>query len=170
MQQGRGSMDEKDMATIGTCGFYCRSCPIYNATQRGMDQQRNLAAALSKEMGRTVRIAEVKCQGCRSLTKECWGSGCKIRACALSKAHTYCSECSECPCEKLTKLSETYKDIPLIQLEELKALGTDGWLKKVKERWTCPNCKGPIEAGIMRCWSCSFKCQEYIEGTLPPLP
>jgi hypothetical protein len=162
-------MDDKDKATMGTCGFYCRSCSIYAATERGRDQQRNLAAALSKEMGKTVKVADVQCQGCRSLTKQCWGISCKIRACALSKGLTFCGECPEVPCEMLSTLSESYKDILLVQLEELKRLGKEQWIEKMKTRWTCPNCGGPIEAGALKCWSCSFKCQKHVEGTIPPL-
>lgn len=159
--------DDSEGGSTGTCGYYCGTCPVYLAMKRGKEQQRNAAFALSKEMGRTVSASEIQCQGCRKHTGECWGRCCKIRACAVGKGLTYCHQCVFFPCEKLRDTAELYHDIPIIQSEELKELGPEKWIEKMEERWTCPYCSGPVEAGTMRCWSCNRKAEKHVRGTLP---
>jgi hypothetical protein len=159
-------LSAEELSFIGTCGFYCGSCAIFLAAQKGKDHQRNVAAALSKHLDRTVRIAEVQCQGCQNLGKDCWGKGCTIKSCAVSKGVKFCNECALFPCENLCACAEIYQDIPLIQLQELNEGGPEKWMEKIKERWTCPNCGGRVEAGTMRCWSCNFNCRKKVEDSL----
>lgn len=159
--------DDSDGGNIGTCGYYCGTCSIYLAMKRGKEQQRSVAFALSKEMGRTVSTEEVQCQGCRKHTKDCWSGNCAIRSCAVSKGITYCHQCVLFPCQKLRDFSELYHDIPIIQSKELKEMSPEKWIEKMEERWSCPSCTGPVEAGTMRCWSCNRKAEKHVKGTLP---
>jgi len=135
--------------------------------KRGKEQQRSVAFALSKEMGRTVSTEEVQCQGCRKHTRDCWSRNCAIRSCAVSKGITYCQQCVLFPCQKLRDFSELYHDIPVVQSKELKEMGPDKWIEKMEERWSCPVCTGPVEAGTMRCWSCNRKAEKHVKETLP---
>lgn len=160
-------IEENEDSFAGTCGFYCGSCSINLAMKKDKSHQSKLAAELSKHFGRSVKIAEIQCNGCRNLSKDCWGYGCKIRTCAQNRNITYCYECKDFPCEDLSKFSELYNDVPLIQLSELKEKGVTPWLANVKKRFSCKNCAtGPVEAGTMKCWSCGFNCKDNVIKSL----
>lgn len=151
----------------GTCGFYCGSCSILAAYKKGLEQQKKLATELSKYMKRTVKSTEIQCQGCQNLSGFCWGNNCRIKACAKEKGVSFCGDCKEFPCETFHKFSEVYHDVPLLQSGELKEIGSrDEWLARMKERWTCANCGGPVEADTMKCLSCNVNCRSHVEKTM----
>ena len=167
-QQEELMADPAHSAFAGTCGFYCGSCSILAAYRKGQEQQRKLAYELSKHLKRTVPIHEIQCQGCSELSSFCWGHNCKIKSCARTKGVSFCYQCKLFPCETYRSFSDIYHDVPRIQSEELREAGsTEPWLEKMKARWTCVNCGGPVEADTMKCLSCNFNNRKNIEKTLP---
>ena len=111
-----------DCTSVGACGLYCGSCPHYLARSHP-----ELMARLAKTFN--CREEEVACNGCRELTKACWGYHCKIRLCAENRGYAYCTQCPQLPCQKLKRLSAGYWDMPLQQLQELKGMGELSFLK-----------------------------------------
>lgn len=159
--------ESKDLPFAGTCGFYCGSCGILAAYRKGQEQQRKLATELSKYMKRTVAIQEIQCQGCQDLSKFCWGNACKLKACCRENGHNFCFQCPQFPCEDFAKFSEIYHDIPIQQSNELREMAsTNTWLKKMKERWTCSKCGGPVEAETMKCLTCNYNNKNDVMKSL----
>lgn len=141
--------------SVGPCGLFCGSCPIYLA---------GFYPELRVKLARELHCSEedIKCNGCRELSDSCWGMHCKIKLCAENRGHEYCSECEQRPCEKLSKLSMGYHDLPQQQLDELMKLGRDEFMALLEKRWTC-SCGLPISAYTQKC----IKCQEDSSELVP---
>jgi hypothetical protein len=140
--------------SMGPCGLYCGSCPIFQA--RFFPELRT---RLAKELH--CREEQVTCNGCRELTDNCWGRACKIRFCAKNRGYEYCSQCPDLPCHRLRKLSMGYRDLPERQLRELEQMETGEFMKLMGSRWTCP-CGYPISAHTLRCIKCGKEAEELI--------
>jgi hypothetical protein len=110
------------------------------------------------------REEEVACNGCRELTKACWGYHCKIRLCAENRGYAYCTQCPQLPCQKLKRLSAGYWDMPLQQLQELKGMGELSFLRLMGERWTC-SCGGSISCSTNKCVTCGKEILEMVPGS-----
>jgi len=132
--------------SVGPCGLYCGSCPIYLARF-----YPKLKAQMAEELH--CKEEEVVCNGCRELTEKCWGRHCKIRLCAENQDVQYCRACPQAPCDRVKRLSMGYWDMPEQQLQELEQMGEGEFLKLMQQRWTC-TCGHPISAQSFRCVAC----------------
>lgn len=140
--------------SVGFCGLYCGSCPNYLART-----QPALRARLAKILN--CREEEVLCNGCRELTKACWGYHCKIRLCAEKRGYAYCNQCPHLPCDELKRLSMGHWDMPVLQLRELKGMGELAFLALMWERWIC-TCGGPISCQTNKCIQCGKEAQDLV--------
>lgn len=139
-------MPEVNLEGISTCGVPCFACPSY---------------------------IKGTCNGCRSETKQKRRSkyGCKVRICSLTeKKVQFCSECEAFPCKSITKkLLTTHRDekkyVYRYEIEEnfqlIQDLGIKEGLKKLKERWCCPDCGGRIQFYHYTCAECG---KEFIDN------
>ncbi len=143
-------------ASVGACGLYCGSCPHYLARTNPI-----LKTRLTKALN--CREEDVICNGCRDVTKNCWGYHCKIRLCAEKSGFAYCNQCPQLPCEKLKRLSAGYWDMPVQQLKELKGMGELAFLELMGKRWTCP-CGGPISCYTNKCTRCDKEVMEMVSS------
>jgi len=89
---------------IAFCGINCTRCPIYVATQKGDDSEKEKAAEECTVLFNTkVKPQDVSCDGClptgMRLFKYC--VGCAIRMCALERHVEDCAYCDDYPCQKL---------------------------------------------------------------------
>lgn len=132
--------------SVGPCGLYCGSCPIYLA-RFNPELKTYLANYLN------CHEDQVECNGCRELTEKCWGNHCKIRLCAQGRGLESCGECVHFPCDRLHKLSLGYRDVPQQQLKELRTMDRDEFMALMQKRWTCP-CGHPVSAYTNKCIDC----------------
>lgn len=138
----------------GRCGLYCGACTIYRA-ERDSEELRNKLARDFK-----CEPDQVRCNGCGSLTPECWGNGCRIVACAEAKGFRYCFECPEYEngsCEKFEELAKDYLGIGVglrSNLERIMKGETGEWLKESEERFRCKACGKPVCAWSKKCHHC----------------
>jgi hypothetical protein len=98
---------------VGCCGITCSECEVYKATQRNDDKARALILNRHKERfseafyrlyGREYQLEDINCDGCPTRERVFWYiDDCEIRACALSRNHENCAQCSEYPCVILEK-------------------------------------------------------------------
>jgi hypothetical protein len=135
------------------CGLYCGACKIYLETRKGR-------SFLKKDEG------EVKCLGCRTDAGTRWCINCTIKKCARNKRIDFCYECSDFPCEMLENFKndknypyhiEIYDNLKIIE-----AQGEDKWLRQMKERWSCPECREQKCWYDIVCEDCNGKLNGYI--------
>jgi hypothetical protein len=133
-------METDPIEMLSYCGLYCGACPSYNIGT---------------------------CLGCRSEDKNQkrtskWG--CKIRKCCINeKEVSYCGECSEFTCSKLSKkLLDPHREDPRYNyrfeipdnIKEINAQGYEQWIKAQKEKWRCDQCGAPIVFYKYNCIEC----------------
>jgi len=95
---------------IAVCGLDCGPCDIRRAPDDPEAAQR-IVAWFEKEgwLKEDEGIAEVVgrgmyCKGCRGDRAVHWSPDCWILKCCVDeKGHTFCYECSEFPCERLSE-------------------------------------------------------------------
>jgi hypothetical protein len=91
---------------IAACGFDCRNCPAYQATQSNDQAERErIAEKWSKANGQKMTPENILCDGCRvpggRLVAYC--ASCNIRTCAQSQGYLTCAHCPRMPCEKIVR-------------------------------------------------------------------
>jgi hypothetical protein len=139
---------------IGKCGLYCGACTIYRAERDSEELRNKLAKDFNCELG------QVRCNGCGSLTVECWGSGCKIVVCAKAKGFDHCFECPEYEsgsCEKFESLAGDYLGIGVdlrANPSKIKEGKTSEWLLGSEENFKCKACGKPVCAWFKKCHHC----------------
>ncbi len=115
---------------VGACGNHCARCDDFQVLANNDDAfRKQVAARLSKEVGREVLPGEVGCKGC-------WGDihtylaaslECKIRQCVEARGSATCAECAEFPCpmflEQFPEDSHYVRNIRAIKKE-----GLDNWI------------------------------------------
>jgi len=98
-----------------------------------------------------------KCPGCRELDEESKISclRCRIRNCKLRQGN-FCFECDKFPCKDLKHLDKRYRtkyDMSMIDnLENIKKVGIDNFLKGELKKWTCAECGGIICVHNKKCY------------------
>jgi hypothetical protein len=114
------------------CGLYCGACSWFIATTEEPERLKRLAGELhfSEE--------ESRCYGCRSGKRLPYCEKCKMSACAAERHIDFCSECEEFPCNELKQFqSATPHRIELwTNLERIKSVGHQRWLKEIREHYT----------------------------------
>jgi len=95
------------------CGIYCGACP---------DDDK-------------------ECLGCKSEnTRE---PECEFRVCNIQKGLNNCSECSRFPCGKVIEMSKSewpHHKTALPNLERIKEVGIELWLKEQDSENRCASC------------------------------
>ena len=142
----QGSID-----LIAPCGIYCGLCMKY--------LERELPPGITKSG---------PCPGCRVRNKTCafLKKGCPY----LPKRElTFCFDCPEFPCERLTRLDATYrKDYRhgLIEnLEFMKEKGVDAFLARVEGEHRCNTCGHLQSIHNGFCYGCGKETVEaYIKA------
>ena len=125
---------DKNLAAI--CGLYCEACSLFIATTEDPVRLKGLAKRfeLSEET--------IKCYGCRSDKRGPYCQTCKMSACAADRGIDFCVQCTEYPCEELKQFQsamphriELWDD-----LERIKTVGYEEWLKEKRAHYRCPQC------------------------------
>jgi len=96
---------------IGYCGIICSGCPVFVATLKDDDAERQRVAEIfTKQYGKEYKPEDINCDGCigdgSCIFSYC--NLCEIRKCGKEKNVENCAHCSEYACEKLSKLFSEY--------------------------------------------------------------
>lgn len=149
------------------CGTYCGACPAYIAKnssdeQRKMRlQKRNSSGPLKpdKAIPDPRWMDGLLCDGCLSdgqIAFHC--QRCAMKLCTAEKQDvTRCSECKELPCFRITNMINTgllHRAEYLPNLEKIREIGVEEWIKYEEKRWSCPQCGQPISWYDAECVSC----------------
>jgi len=121
----------------------------------------------------------VFCGACPSYEKSCLGCGssertqrrkskwqCKIRKCCFEdKNLNFCIDCHEFPCNLIEKLKNShpcdvrfkYRHEIYDNIERIKEIGVENWVKKQKNRFKCPKCNGRVLWYKYKCNECGYE-------------
>ncbi|MDO5553599.1 MAG: DUF3795 domain-containing protein [Planctomycetia bacterium] len=96
---------------IAPCGLVCSQCDAFRATQENNSEKLELVAACWRKLNSCDDITAefLSCDGCmNSVGRKSYfcANMCKIRHCAVEKKVEVCSDCSQFPCEKLSRFLE----------------------------------------------------------------
>jgi hypothetical protein len=145
-----------ELNLVGKCGLYCGACTIYRAQRDDQNWRNELASNFN------CSPDKVKCNGCGSLTAECWGNGCKIATCVNAKGYKFCYECNEYKnnnCDKFSSLAKRYTERSSVDLKANLAMiengETERWLEESKKRFSCKNCGNPVAVASTTCHHCN---------------
>lgn len=127
---------------LGVCGIYCGACLTYRAYK---DNDQKLIDFL-KEKGFSKE--QIRCEGCVSGDVSPACVQCQFRDCAKQKGITFCFECKDMPCNMIIELAEKRSkanNLPHlilcpVNLQSLKSIGVQEWLKQQEDRWKCGKC------------------------------
>jgi hypothetical protein len=150
MQKEENLPGKTDKTLAAVCGLFCEACTLFIATQ----EDRPRLKALAERFG--LSEDEVRCNGCRSDKRTTYCTTCKMFACASRQEIDFCGECVEYPCPDLKQFqSERPHRIELWDnLEQIKIMGCEKWLKTIRQHYTCPQCQTINSAYDPRCRRC----------------
>jgi len=121
-------MDYRHMTA--PCGLDCFNCVLY----LGRENER-LRAAVAKRMN--IPAEQLVCNGCRNEngTISCLGmtEPCNVYKCIAKKDISFCSDCTDFPCDHLhpysDKALERPHNIKVFNLGLIKKMGLESWAK-----------------------------------------
>jgi hypothetical protein len=165
---------------VAACGTYCGACPAYIAKhcedeQIIMKRQEIVSSGPKKALKGVPNphwMDGLLCDGCLSggtLPGHC--QNCAIRKCAANKqSNSRCSDCEELPCHRITNLINMghflHRMEYLPNLEKIREMGVQEWVKYEEERWRCSQCGLPMSWYDTQC----VRCGNPRSGRLFPLP
>lgn len=129
---------------VGICGLYCGTCGIYLASR---DNDAEQLSEISQGTG--IPGDKIRCNGCLSdeVFPRCIECRHGFRQCAREKKVTWCFQCSEFPCHRLT----LFRDVHVVDgishhahviedLQYIKDHGIEDWVKKQEKAGSCSEC------------------------------
>ncbi len=130
------------ISLIAPCGMDCATCSGYLAWRHDLPKKRG---AISH------------CSGCRARDKHC--AYLKAHCVPLSQRQvTYCFECPDYPCSRLTKFDaryrRTYGISPIDNLEVIQASGPEALIAEEQLRLACPRCGDLRCVHNRKCYTC----------------
>lgn len=120
------------------CGLNCGACPIGLANEQNDD---NGLVKMAEEWN--ARRDDLNCTGCKTATTASFCSNCGMRTCAMDKGLSFCSECSDFPCDTIKDFRNDrapHHSAIFENLEEIGARGVEAWLAEEENRWSCSSC------------------------------
>ena len=128
---------------IAPCGMNCGICRGYIAFTHGLQRKRGKVTY---------------CAGCQPRAKNCYiKRNCKKLAHHEIKS---CSQCRDIPCKNLSHLDQRYRErygMSMVEnLEMMRAMGIDAFLKSQEEKYRCPRCGDVVCVHDRKCYSCGY--------------
>ncbi len=143
-----GTQDGKVLAAV--CGLYCEACSWFIATAEDPVKLKKMAARMQYTQ------EQAKCHGCRSDNRLAYCENCRMFACASERGIDFCCDCKDYPCTDLKAFQsamphriELWKN-----LERIRDVGYEQWLKEVRENYTCPQCRTLNSTYDRKCRKC----------------
>jgi hypothetical protein len=150
MQKKEVPSGKPDKKLAAVCGLFCEACSWFIATHEDADRLQRLAAQsdFSEE--------EARCYGCRSDKRIPYCATCKMYSCAEERGIDFCSQCQEYPCDDLQKFQTAMPHRLELwdNLEQIKSGGYEKWMRKTRQKYTCPQCQTINSAYDLKCRSC----------------
>jgi predicted dehydrogenase len=154
------------------CGTYCGACPAY-INKHGEGEENFPSEPINDNIDWFVNyMNKLQCDGCLSggtLAGHCQNCAIRLHA-ANTQDDSRCTYCEQLPCYRITNLinqgNYPHRQEYLPNLEKIRQMGVEEWIKYEQERWRCPQCGRPISWYDTRCTGCGEPRSEQ----LFPLP
>jgi hypothetical protein len=146
-----GALKSADKKLAATCGLFCPACSVYIGTTEEPERLQELAERFD------MPVSELECLGCRSEKRSFFcRTRCKMAACAADKGISFCSECSDYPCEDLKEFQSLAPHrIELWEsLGQAKEQGLKAWFEYMRGRYACAHCGATNSAYDAACRKC----------------
>jgi hypothetical protein len=159
---------KRQVHLAAACGTYCGACPAY-LHKHGQGEQRVSSAPARDAIGSFVdMMGRLVCDGCLSggtLAAHC--RTCNIRLCAANKQKDFrCTDCKDLPCYRITNLINQggypHRKEYLPNLEKIRQMGAEKWVKYEEERWRCPKCGRAMSWYDAKCAGCGEARSERV--------
>lgn len=130
--------DKIENIMFAPCGMDCMVCYVH------LKKKKNCHGCLADD--------ENKPERCKK---------CAIKNCAQEKGITFCYECGDFPCKKISNMEKSYtKRYQVSLLEQSSIVKTEGlerFFEKEAQRWRCPDCGGILSLHDKDCSECGKK-------------
>ena len=139
-------MSERMNATlIAPCGMNCGICiAFFGYTVAGKKRKHS-------------------CLGCRVRESQCAFIKKQCDHLATNQIE-YCYECTNFPCDNLSRLDTRYRTkYGMSMIENLQSIQTKGiieFVKNERKRWKCPTCGGMMCVHNSKCYNCMSTVRE----------
>lgn len=117
--------------SISVCGLNCARCDIYAAGHGDKEKRDEILEWFRKELDKTIKPEQVRCDGCRSSLEAHWSPDCKMMLCARKRGIQYCFECKDFPCLLIEKFSTDGMEHHRRAVERskrMKKIGLEAWI------------------------------------------
>ncbi len=92
---------------VGFCGIICSECPVFIATRKNNDRERErIALMFSKQYEKRYGKEDIRCAGCTTGSSLVFNycETCEIRKCGKERKLRNCAFCPDYPCPRLSEL------------------------------------------------------------------
>ncbi len=129
-------MNSKAREVVGICGLFCETCPSFT---------------------------DGLCHGCLSdhVAESCVDCRHGFRDCAKKHGVTWCSECTDFPCERLAVFRDAHVVNGISHHEHImeyvsrqREIGVEAWVKEQEALNACPVCGTLIVWSEQKCRNC----------------
>jgi predicted RNA-binding Zn-ribbon protein involved in translation (DUF1610 family) len=150
MQENNDQSRGADKSRAAVCGLYCEACSIYIATTEEPERLKKHAAAFG------ITEEACRCYGCGSQKRLPYCDQCRMYDCAAERGIDFCSQCETYPCNDLKRFqAERPHRIELWKnLERIRSVGYEQWMKEIREHYTCPTCGTLNSTYDLKCRKC----------------
>lgn len=154
-------MEKNTTNLAGIYGLYCGTCPNYLAYQE--DDQVQLQK-ISQATG--LPVEKIRCDGCLSdiLMPHCIECRHGFRKCSAEKKVTWCFQCPEFPCQRLSNFKNvhivdgiSHHEHVIDELQYMKGHGIEEWAQKQDKAGRCPQCGKMLYWFARECPGCHTK-------------
>ncbi len=134
------------------CGIYCGACLCIIVRETGTREET------AQKLNKTIE--QLTCTDCKTALHQ----DCCFVTCCTTKGINNCSECSEMPCEEITKFANDglkHHSTIVTNLFRIRDIGLEYWLTEQKEKYSCPYCNARTGWSYTKCAQCG---REFINN------
>lgn len=135
------------------CGLYCGAC----CSMITHEKSQGDASAMAME----TDPKELPCTGCDATYQQ----NCEFIVCNKAHGTESCAFCPEFPCAMIVKFKDDeweHHQVVLDNLNRIKEIGIEGWLKEQQEYWQCPKCGKRTQWYQKQCNHCGETIVNYM--------
>jgi len=128
---------------ISVCGLNCAVCDIYHASHGNEKLRKEIIEWFKKERNKTVKLEQIKCEGCKGPLDTHWSPNCKMMLCATKRGLQYCFQCEGFPCKHINEFNSDgvpHHKRTVENLKKMRKIGLEAWIEEQKQKGQCLFC------------------------------
>ncbi len=116
---------------LSVCGLNCNECDMYKASHGDEKCREEIAEWFKKKRNMTLKVEQIRCEGCRGPIEDNWSSDCKMMKCAKEKNLDFCFQCEDFPCATVNDFASdgaAHHKRTVENMKRAKIVGLNGWI------------------------------------------